>query len=102
MLQAEYPGEQVYEHVEPLQLSVVAFAVLQTSPQALQSLVVFRSVHVLPHVVSVHVHEPFMQVGVGCAQAVTFCHAPVELQVCDRRCRCTSSGPGRTRRSTLR
>ena len=61
-----------------------AFVRLHTSPQALQLLVVIERVHALPaaQVVSVQVHAPFTQLGVGCAQVVTFCQAPLVLQVC--------------------
>jgi hypothetical protein len=55
---------------------------VHTSPHALQSLVVSRAVHVLPQVVCVQVHDPFTQLGVGWAHAVTFCQAPLVLQFC--------------------
>jgi hypothetical protein len=79
-LQSDAPVLQPYEHFEPLQVAEDAFVRLHTSPQALQSVGVFSSVQVLPHVVSVQVHDPLTQLGVGCAQVVRFCHVPVVLQ----------------------
>jgi hypothetical protein len=82
-LQSDAPTLQVYAHVEPLQLAADAFLSVHTSPQALQLLVVFSKVHVLlPQVVSVQVHEPLTHIGVGCAQVVWFCQAPLGLQFC--------------------
>jgi hypothetical protein len=43
-LQSEWPAVQVYEHALPLQLAPDAFVVLQTTPQALQLVVVLVGV----------------------------------------------------------
>lgn len=83
LLQSEVPALQVYEHFVPLQLADEALVRLHLTPQALQSCVVLSPEHVLSgHVVCVHVQAPFWQVGVGCAQVVTFVHVPVLLHVC--------------------
>ena len=82
-LQSKYPALHVYEHFEPLQAADDALLRLHTSPQALQSCVVFSPEHVLSeHFVCVHTHDPFWQVGVGCAQVVWFVQVPVLLHVC--------------------
>jgi hypothetical protein len=73
---------QVYEHAVPLQDSEAAFVVLHTSPHALQLLVVVSVVQVVPHVVAVHVHTPFEQVGVGCAQLLPVTQLPAAPHDC--------------------
>jgi hypothetical protein len=64
-----------------LQDGALALTGLQTSPQALQLLVVFSVVHVPPHVVSVHTHDPLEQVGLGWAHGAPLTHAPPAPQV---------------------
>ncbi len=81
-LQSMKPVSQVYEHVVPLQAGLVALVGLQTSPQALQLLVVVSVVQVPPQVVAVQEHAPAVQVGVGWAQAVPAIHSPLLPQVC--------------------
>ena len=82
MSQSEAPALHVYEQVVPVQLAEDAFVAVHTSPQALQFWVVLSSVHVEPQVVSVHVHEPLEQLGVGWAHVARFVHVPVLLHVC--------------------
>ena len=65
-----------------MQLAVDAFVGVQTSPHALQLLVVLSVVHVPPQVVSWQVHAPSEQSGVGCAQAAPSCQLPLALQLC--------------------
>jgi hypothetical protein len=77
----ETPVSHAYWHVVPVHDALVAFVGVHTSPQALQLLVVFKVVHVLPQVVSVQVHEPPLQVGVGCAQGLPFTSVPPAPQV---------------------
>ena len=82
VLQSENPGAQVYWQADPEQLTLVAFVGEHTSPNALQLLVVVRSVQVLPQVVSPQVQLPALQSGVGWAHAVPFTQRPVAPQVC--------------------
>jgi hypothetical protein len=82
-LQSDAPALHVYEHVVPLQLAAEALVVLHLTPHALQLLVVFKFVHVVPpHSVSRHVHAPFLQSGLGCEQVVPLTQLPVDPQVC--------------------
>jgi hypothetical protein len=67
----------------PLQVADDAFVRLHASPQALQLLVVFRVVHVVPpHRVSLQVHAPLVQSGCGCAHGAQFA-PPVPQDVAD-------------------
>jgi hypothetical protein len=65
VLQLAKPEPHVYVHSVPLQPTLVAFVVLHTLLQPPQSEVEVSGVHVLPHKVSRHVHEPFWQSGFG-------------------------------------
>jgi hypothetical protein len=82
-LQSEAPALQVYEHDVPLQLAADAFVRVHLSPHALQLLVVFSSVHVVPpHSVSRHVHAPLLQSGLGCVHVVWLTQLPAPPHVC--------------------
>jgi hypothetical protein len=82
LLQSEAPELQVYEHVVPLHEGAEALVGVHTSPHALQLLVVFRVVQSLPpHRVSLQVHDPLTQLGVGCAQVAWLTQLPVAPQV---------------------
>ena len=65
VLQLAKPEPHVYVHAVPLQPTVVAFVELHELLHPPQSDVEVRAVHVLPHRVSRHVHEPFEQSGLG-------------------------------------
>jgi hypothetical protein len=83
VLQFAKPELQEYEHVPPLQLSVVALTELHVWPQPPQFPVdVCVFTHCPLHIVSWHVQLPAEQSGVGCAHVAWFVHVPVPLQVC--------------------
>ncbi len=81
VLQLAKPEPHVYVHSVPLHPTLVAFVELHTLLQPPQFEVEVSAVHVLPHRVSRHVHEPLEQSGVGCAQVAEFVHVPVALHV---------------------
>jgi hypothetical protein len=81
VLQLAKPEPHVYVHAVPLQPTVVAFVELHTLLHPPQSEVEVSAVQVLPHRVSRHVHEPFEQSGLGCAQVAELVHVPVALHV---------------------
>jgi len=70
-----------------LQVADEAFVRLHLSPQALQLLVVFSSVHVTggpEHEVSWQLHAPLWQSGVGCEQVPQVAPAvPHEVADCE-------------------
>lgn len=82
VLQLAKPEPHVYVHAVPLQPTAVAFVEVHTLLQPPQCEVDVSAVQVLPQSVSSHVHEPFEQSGLGCAQVAEFVQVPVALHVC--------------------
>jgi len=76
--QLAQPELHAYVQVVPLHVADDAFVRLHASPHALQLLVVFSVVHVPPHRLSLHVHTPLLQSGLGCAHGEQF--APIVPQ----------------------
>jgi hypothetical protein len=74
---------------------MLAFTALHLSPHALQLFVVLSSVQVVPpQSVSLHVHAPALQSGVGCAHVAPFTQLPVGPQLCGvLPLHCTCPGP---------
>lgn len=81
-LQSDDPLTHVYEHDDPLQVADCAFVRLHLSPHAPQLFVVSSAVQVPLHNVSLQVHAPLLQSGLGCEQGEQFA-PPVPHDVLD-------------------